>query len=111
MKHAEKRVVNQTQSLAPCVGGLCLDVVDELAPMRWVNPITQRYYSARLVLNLFGQWELQQVWGSLTSRRGRLRYVPLAGLNEGRQQLTTLARLRRLRGYIEQPLSSSFSGT
>lgn len=68
----------------------------------WVNAQTGRYYVARLLMNLFGQWELEQAWGSLSSRRGRLRYVPLACLAEGHTQLQKVARLRQQRGYTLQ---------
>mgnify|MGYP000924405455 CR=1 FL=1 len=61
-----------------------------MAPLHWVNAQTERYYSARLMINLFGQWELEQAWGSLKSQRGRVRYVPLTSQAEVRIHLATL---------------------
>jgi len=72
----------------------------EVTPLYWVNAETGRYYAARLLINLFGQWELEQAWGSLSSRRGRLRYVPMDCLTEGQTQLQRLARRRLQRGYV-----------
>lgn len=72
----------------------------ELAPHYWVNAQMGRYYAARLLMNLFGQWELEQAWGSLSSRRGRLRYVPLESRSAGQAQLRVVARQRQQRGYV-----------
>lgn len=72
----------------------------ELTPHYWINAETGRYYAARLLMNLFGQWELEQAWGSLSSRRGRLRYVPLASLAQGQTQLRIMGRRRLQRGYV-----------
>ena len=74
----------------------------ELTPHYWVNAETGRYYAARLLMNLFGQWELEQVWGSLSSRRGRRRYVPLVSLAQGQVQLQIMARRRQQRGYAHK---------
>ncbi len=72
----------------------------ELIPHYWVNAETGRYYAARLLMNLFGQWELEQTWGSLSSRRGRRRYVPQASLAQGQAKLQIVARRRQQRGYV-----------
>lgn len=72
----------------------------DMKPHYWVNVQTDRYYVARLLKNLFGQWELEQAWGSLSSRQGRLRYVPLTCLAEGHTQLQKVARRRQQRGYV-----------
>jgi hypothetical protein len=72
----------------------------DMKPHYWVNAQTGRYYVARLLTNLFGQWELEQAWGSLSSQRGRLRYVPLESWSEGQTQLRVVARRRLQRGYV-----------
>lgn len=76
------------------------DIIDPLAPRHWVNPSTRRYYQVRLFQNLFGQWEMEQAWGSLISRHGRLCYVPIASLDHGQQQLAAVAKRRAQRGYV-----------
>ncbi|PJX20024.1 hypothetical protein CAP48_19690 (plasmid) [Advenella sp. S44] len=73
---------------------------DERHTHYWTHPGTGRYYAASLIINLFGQWELKQAWGSLSSRRGRLRYVPLTGLAEGQAQLQRVVQRRLQRGYV-----------
>ncbi|AFK64660.1 hypothetical protein TKWG_25774 (plasmid) [Advenella kashmirensis WT001] len=75
---------------------------DEITPQYWVNAETGRYYAARLAMNLFGQWELEQAWGSLSSRRGRRRYVPLASFAQGQAQLQIVAQRRQQRGYTSK---------
>ena len=52
---------------------------DPLAPRHWVHPSARRYYRARLFQNLFGHWEIEQVWGSQNSRHGGCRVVPVSG--------------------------------
>jgi|GEM_PF-6145825 len=76
------------------------EATDSLAPRHWIHPNAQCYYQARLFQNLFGHWELEQAWGSLTSRHGRLVYVPLASLAEGQQQMLAVAKRRAQRGYV-----------
>ena len=73
---------------------------DPLVPRHWVHPSARRYYRARLFQNLFGHWEIEQAWGSLISRHGRLCYVPVASLAEGRQQMAAVAKRRAQRGYV-----------
>lgn len=73
---------------------------DPLVSRQWVHQSARRYYRARLFQNLFGHWEMEQAWGSLISRHGRLCYVPLASLAEGRQQMAAVAKRRAQRGYV-----------
>lgn len=37
---------------------------------RWVNAHSRRYYEARVLKNLLGDWEVFCVWGGLGSRLG-----------------------------------------
>lgn len=91
----------QHQGLLPGkVNAVATTLSHETTPHYWVNAQTGRYYAARLLMNLFGQWELEQSWGSLSSRRGRLRYLPMDCLTEGQTQLRLLARRRLQRGYV-----------
>lgn len=73
---------------------------DLLAPRHWIHPSARRYYQARLFQNLFGQWEMEQAWGSLTSRHGRLVYVPVASLADGQRQMAAVIKRRAQRGYV-----------
>jgi len=75
---------------------------NEITPQYWINTETGRYYAARLLMNLFGQWELEKAWGSLSSRRGRRCYVPLASLAQGQAQLQIVVRRRLQRGYVQR---------
>ena len=93
-------LAKQQGSLSGKVSAVPAVLSDEVTPLYWVNAETGRYYAARLLMNLFGQWELEQAWGSLSSRRGRLRYVPLASLAQGQTQLRIMARRRLQRGYV-----------
>lgn len=78
---------------------------DPLAPRLWIHPSARRYYRARLFQNLFGHWEMEQAWGSLTTRHGRLIYVPIACLADGHRQMAAVAKRRAQRGYVPQPSS------
>lgn len=91
----------QRQGLLPgTVSAVATTLSHETTPHYWVNAQTGRYYAARLLMNLFGQWELEQAWGSLSSRRGRRRYVPQASLAQGQAKLQIVARRRQQRGYV-----------
>jgi len=93
-------LAKQQVSLPGEVSAVPAVLSDEITLQYWVNAETGRFYAARLLMNLFGQWELEQAWGSLSSRRGRVRYVPLSCLSDGRTQLTQLERRRLQRGYV-----------
>lgn len=86
--------------MTPSPENIDTDNTDPLRPRQWIHPHARRYYQARLFRNLFGQWELEQAWGNLTSRHGRLVYVPIASLAEGQRQLAAVARRRAQRGYV-----------
>ena len=95
-------LAKQQESVPGEVSAVPTTLSRELTPHYWVNAETGRYYAARLLMNLFGQWELEQVWGSLSSRRGRRRYVPLVSLAQGQVQLQIMARRRQQRGYAHK---------
>lgn len=89
-------------SLPDEVGAVPTKLSYEITLHYWVNAEKGRYYAARLLINLFGQWELEQAWGSLSSRRGRHRYVPLVSQADGLTKLRIVSARRRQRGYIIQ---------
>ena len=67
--------------------------------MRWVNDATARYYEAHLVEDLFGFWTLITAWGRQGSPRGRIRSTGVASYDDGQQQIETIGKRRRQRGY------------
>lgn len=66
---------------------------------RWVNPQNQRYYSADLEQDLFGEWVLNCRWGSLRSQRGGVKITAVQSWEEGRAMIDALAKRRCKRGY------------
>lgn len=70
---------------------------DHADVQRWTTQ--DRYYTLRVQQDLFGQWELLKVWGSLHSRHGRHQVCPAASLEAAASLLTSEARRRARRGY------------
>ena len=66
---------------------------------RWENPLNGRYYEARIMCNLFGEWELQRVWGRMGSRLGRIQYEQHASFDACALALEKVRARRLARGY------------
>ncbi len=74
---------------------------DPSAVQRWTT--AERYYTLRVQQDLFGQWELLKVWGSLRSRHGRHKVCPAQSHEAAAGLLTREARRRAQRGYRVTP--------
>lgn len=69
---------------------------------RWEHQSNGRYYEARIMRNLFGDWELQRVWGQKGSRLGQIRYEQHTSLQACLSAMESTHKRRLARGY--QPL-------
>ncbi|RZI56846.1 MAG: hypothetical protein EOP14_05500 [Pseudomonas sp.] len=67
---------------------------------RWENHSLRRYYQVVLQQNLFGEWELLRMWGSLDHAHGGMLCVPVVCVAEGELALSEVARQREKRGYV-----------
>lgn len=72
---------------------------DDTSVQRWTTQ--DRYYTLRVQQDLFGQWELLKVWGSLHSRLGRHQVVPTESKVQAERLLAREARRRQGRGYSQ----------
>ncbi len=61
----------------------------------------RRYYQAVVQQNLFGQWEVIRMWGSLDQAHGGMLCIPVADFDDGEQALSEVARHREKRGYVQ----------
>jgi WGR domain len=43
---------------------------------RWENPVSRRYYEARVLKNLFGGWEVCCAWGGIGTKSGGSKVFP-----------------------------------
>lgn len=68
---------------------------------RWINYENQRYYTAQLVQDLFGDWTLVSCWGGLHSHRGGMRVTRMPSREDGHQEIRKIAKRRLQRGYEE----------
>ncbi|MEA3640238.1 MAG: WGR domain-containing protein [Lamprobacter sp.] len=66
---------------------------------RWINRENQRYYSVRLVQDLFGDWTLVICWGGANSKRGGMRVTPVESQEEGEEEIRKMSKRRRQHGY------------
>ncbi len=74
--------------------------------LRW-HKGRDRYYTAILQKDLFGDWLLTCVWGSLKSRLGNYKHIHFANPLEATIYLDELSKKRASRGYdIVKQLSS-----
>ncbi|WP_018949004.1 WGR domain-containing protein [Thioalkalivibrio sp. ALMg11] len=65
----------------------------------WVHRKQGRYYSARLVRDLFNELTVVQVWGGRGTRRGGHAISPVASVEEGMKLIDGIDRRRASRGY------------
>lgn len=72
-------------------------------PMRFVHPVSERYYEAHVLRDLFGDWTVFRVWGGLGTRRGGQRVDVLPSESDAEAQLRRIARRRVARGYRPVP--------
>lgn len=61
-----------------------------------------RYYEAVLHQDLWRQWVVTRVWGSIGTARGRLLHIPCATHAEGVAYLEQITQRRHQRGYQER---------
>lgn len=64
---------------------------------RWES--ATRYYVVVVQQNLFGDWELVQVWGGRRNALGRVRCVPVSSYLDGLAALERVGRVRARRSY------------
>lgn len=69
------------------------------AAQRWINPSKHRYYEVRVLQNLFGQWEVQRIWGGVGSALGTVRYDPQASEADCAEAVQAIEKRRAARGY------------
>lgn len=72
-------------------------------PMRFENPKNRRYYEARILCNLFGEWEVFCLWGGIGSALGNSKAWPAADLNAAVKHLSAVTKRRNARGYQAVP--------
>lgn len=65
--------------------------------LRWETE--DRYYTATLTRNLFGDWEVIRAWGGKGKASGSHRIDQVADPDSGSKLLADLDRKRRLDGY------------
>ena len=69
-------------------------------PQRWENVVAGRYYEARVVRDLFGDWQVMRVWGGIGNAHGALRFDPLLGPDAAAAALAVIGKRRAQRGYV-----------
>jgi hypothetical protein len=74
---------------------------------RWINRENLRYYSIRLVEDLFGEWTLVICWGGSNSKRGGMKVIPVESQEAGEVEISKIAKKRLRHGY--EPLVESAS--
>ena len=62
--------------------------------VRWENTQTHRYYEARVVKNLFEEWEILCLWGAIGTRLGGSAVIPVTSLDEAQKTLAKIAARR-----------------
>jgi len=72
---------------------------DESVVQRWLNRQNQRYYSAQLVQDLFGDWTLVVCWGGSNSKRGGMRITGVESLEAGEREIAKIGKRRLQHGY------------
>ena len=88
---------------APSAGAAAAAHACESTVRRWENPGAGRYYEARLVRDLFGDWQVLRVWGGIGTPRGAMRFSPLTGPRTFAGELERIDKRRRQRGYLPRP--------
>lgn len=68
--------------------------------MRW-HKGTQKFYEARLAVDIFNEWSITCVWGSLRSRAGNYRNHCFATKQAACDFISALNKRRKQRGYQE----------
>ena len=69
--------------------------------VRWENTQTHRYYEARVVKNLFDEWEVFCVWGGIVTRLGGSTVIPVSSLDEAQSTLEKINARRTKRHYSQ----------
>ncbi len=82
--------------------------LDKWQTLRFARDSDGRYYLASLQQNLFGDWEVECIWGGKTKIAGVASSNPVKGLNEGKDLMGQVTKRRIRRGYrmLSQRLSS-----
>lgn len=80
------------------------DEKDIMPPVhRWENATMGRYYEARVVRDLFGDWQIMRAWGGIGSARGALRFDPLLVPEAFVGEVARIDKRRVQRGYVLRP--------
>lgn len=64
----------------------------------WIK--NNRYYTVSLDADLFGQWVVSQLWGSLNSKRGSHKMESFSTIEDAKQHIASIGKRRSQRGYI-----------
>ena len=68
--------------------------------VRWENAQSRRYYEARVVKNLFNEWEVLCLWGGIGTRLGGTSATPLASLGDAKAIIEKIDARRAKRHYL-----------
>lgn len=87
--------------------------LDKWKTLRFTRDSDGRYYLASLQQNLFGDWEVECVWGGKTKIAGVASSNPVKGLYEGKDLMGQVKKRRIQHGYrmLPQRLSSQRCST
>ena len=69
--------------------------------IRWENTHTHRYYEARVMKNIFDEWEVLCLWGGIGTRLGGSTVIPLTSLDEAQATLETINARSTKRHYVQ----------
>jgi len=67
--------------------------------LRFENDKNQRYYEVHLQKDLFNLWSVTRVWGRKRSALGQVRHMPHETYLSAIQDIDTVIRQRRNKGY------------
>jgi len=67
--------------------------------VRWENAQSHRYYEARVVKNLFDEWEVFCLWGGIGTRLGGSTVIPVSSLDVAQATLAKINVKRHQRHY------------
>ncbi len=66
---------------------------------RFEHPQRKRFYRVILSKDLFGDWVVTRVWGSIGKANGRIMHAPCSSYEEAILMIQTISKTRKRRGY------------